>query len=797
MTSRDLSRRHARFLRFERLEPRLALAAKFGFALGLPVGDDFGVGAQALAVDSQGDVILAGYFNGTVDFTPSVAGGDLAAAGRTDGFIAKYTAAGDLLWARRFGGEDYDLVNDMACDDAGNIYLAGRFLGTADFDPSDAVVLHSSPSQFMGYALKLTSAGEFSWVRMLTGEGYTEPTALAVNRDGTVALTGVFDGTVDLDPGTQASQTAIQTSRGDLDVFVTRWDTTGAFLWGTSIGSPDAEFAADVAIDAVGDIVVAGDYKGTIAAWALTSAGERDVFVAKYRQAGDSWNASLGGTGNELASAVTLDAAGNVYVTGSFQKMADFDPAETQFFLTAADTNDFGSDVFVGRLSESGEFRWAARLGNNNPLSESSSDIAALPSGSVVVTGGLAGAAQDSDVFLAEFHAGGGPVWQTLLAGPDGETGRAVALDGAASVYTAGDFAATTDFDPGPASFTVPAPGSGGVTRMFLSKLTQSRIGDLVWHDKNQNGVQDIGEPGLEGVLVELFDTVDGIAGNGNDVSRGTCPSDSEGRFVFEDVAAGQYYLTFQTPSGYAVTSAHRGTRRDLDSDLDRATGRTEVFSIAANTGDTTRDAGFFAQGDFPWHNSILPQNVDADVKNLVTPLDALLVINRLNSGGSGPLPVPPTSEQFPPPYYDVSKDNLVTPLDALMVINYINNGGASGEAEGEARLLPESTVASTSRPAALTAPRLAVSNTGRFPDRAVLAHSPAVTETLPAVLRPAMSLPNDTTARPPVTARKPDDVVLQRRESGGLEHEELFPDPLRDLVSLLAVDHLRRLRPQ
>ena len=93
------------------------------------------------------------------------------------------------------------------------------------------------------------------------------------------------------------------------------------------------------------------------------------------------------------------------------------------------------------------------------------------------------------------------------------------------------------------------------------------------------------------------------------------------------------------------------------------------------------------------WHHPVDPLDVNDD--DAISPLDALLVINRLNvqPRSTAPLPVP-TLALHPAPYLDVTGDNFVTPLDALLVINYLNKRSAGGEGEFERTLLnagPES----------------------------------------------------------------------------------------------------------
>jgi hypothetical protein len=90
----------------------------------------------------------------------------------------------------------------------------------------------------------------------------------------------------------------------------------------------------------------------------------------------------------------------------------------------------------------------------------------------------------------------------------------------------------------------------------------------------------------------------------------------------------------------------------------------------------------------FPWQNPEVHEDVTGD--GLVVPLDALLVINRLNALGSGPLPLPPAPPNVPPPYFDVSGDNIVAPIDALLVINFLNAQAAQSVAPRQTLLADE-----------------------------------------------------------------------------------------------------------
>ncbi len=117
-----------------------------------------------------------------------------------------------------------------------------------------------------------------------------------------------------------------------------------------------------------------------------------------------------------------------------------------------------------------------------------------------------------------------------------------------------------------------------------------------------------------------------------------------------------------------AKVGVYNATQHDLGNAANLATLRGMLV-----------DAAMASQ--LPWRNATNP--LDVDNKNGVTPLDVLIVINRLNSSGPGTLP-PPVTAQLSPPFYDTSGDNEVTALDALRVINHLNAAAATVAGEGE-----------------------------------------------------------------------------------------------------------------
>ncbi len=132
--------------------------------------------------------------------------------------------------------------------------------------------------------------------------------------------------------------------------------------------------------------------------------------------------------------------------------------------------------------------------------------------------------------------------------------------------------------------------------------LTPASLGDLVWLDTNGNGVQDAGEPGLNGITVKLYDSDDNLLA--------TTSTNSSGNYQFTHLAPGDYYVKFVPPAGYRITAKDQGSDDAVDSDADPATGNTQVTTLSEGENDMTWDAGLYqpaALGNYVW------EDVDGD----------------------------------------------------------------------------------------------------------------------------------------------------------------------------------------
>jgi hypothetical protein len=215
-------------------------------------------------------VVVTGEFNGWVDF----GGGGLESAGRDEMFLAKYSQSGEHRWSRRYGGTGYDGGHMVAVDDSGNVFVTGEMDETVNFGGSNLV---SAGEQDI-FVAKFSVGGDHRWSRRFGDEGFDRGHSVAVDDSGHVLVTGYFAGTVDFGGG------ALESAAGSNDIFLARCGADGSHLWSQRFGSDASDLGYSVAVDAWGNLVLAGYIGGTanFGGTDLAGAGGADAFIAKF-----------------------------------------------------------------------------------------------------------------------------------------------------------------------------------------------------------------------------------------------------------------------------------------------------------------------------------------------------------------------------------------------------------------------------------------------------------------------------------------------------------------------------------
>ena len=335
--------------------------------------------------------------------------------------------------------------------------------------------------------------GDFAWARAMGGTGNEQGTGIAVDFAGNVYTVGRFAGTVDYDPG---PGTFNLTSAGDNDIFISKLDSAGNFVWAKSFGGTYDDEGHDIAVDSVGSVYTTGWFVGTVdfdpGPGTCNLFGDAaEIFVLKLDSAGNFvWAKSMGGGMADAGNGIAVDSAGNVYTTGFFNDSGDFDPGPGTFTLTAIPGFEF--TTFISKLDRVGNFVWAKALGGATLYTEGGKDIAVDSAGNVYTTGWFfdtvdfdpgpgifnltASPVDVTDVFVLKLDSAGNFVWARSMGGVGHEYAYGIALDNAGNVYTTGCYWDTADFDPGPGVFNLPFMGTCDI---FVSKLDNS--GNFVW----------------------------------------------------------------------------------------------------------------------------------------------------------------------------------------------------------------------------------------------------------------------------------------------------------------------------
>ncbi|MES2140406.1 MAG: SBBP repeat-containing protein [Bacteroidota bacterium] len=352
---------------------------------------DYGTG---ITTDANGNVYVTGLFLGTAAFgTLSIS----SISADYDVFIAKYAPDGTALWVRKGGGTAWDVGSGICIDKSGNCFIAGAFRGTATFGTTSLI----SAGNYDGFVAKYDSAGVFKWAK--SAGGLLEDRAQSISTDaiGNCYVIGFYNGSATVG-------TTPLTSVDSSDVWIAKYDPTGAFVWAKSAGGAGADEGKGIVSDDLGNTHVTGFFEGSalFSSINLTSAGSRDIFVGKYDYKGDIiWMKGMGGAQGDVGYGISIDSSGNTYVAGSFYGAALFDT------INVVSSNQ--DDAFVAALDYVGSTKWLMQGGGGDPDIGRGVIVSTL--GSCYTTGYYSGSAtfgthsisgfSDNDLFVAKLDS--------------------------------------------------------------------------------------------------------------------------------------------------------------------------------------------------------------------------------------------------------------------------------------------------------------------------------------------------------------------------------------------------------
>ena len=401
--------------------------------------------ATGVASDPSGNVLVTGGLYGSANF----GGGTLTSAGDADVFVAKLSALGEHLWSKRFGSSCLQQnATAIATDAQGNVIVAGYFDGAIDFGGGPLYGAPCSSGRFWSFLAKLGPNGEHIWSKRFANDSSQDSNRLRrmrVDASGNIVITGSFNGKVEFGGGLVTTSQA----RG---VFVARFDSSGQHLWSKAYGGPAGSYSDSygLGVDPSGSVGIAGVFSGSIdvGGGTMTSAGQQDVFIARFDSAGvPQWSKRFGGTAQEWARDAAADDNGNLLVAGSFGASVDFG-------LGPVNTTGY-DDGFVVKYDASGAAQWASVFKGSQ--SQMAMSVHADHAGNAIAGGHFYGAstfagtsltAPDtmSDLFLVKLTSAGAPVWVQKFAGSSSEYIDGLGSDSSNNVLLAGSIYGTTTF---------------------------------------------------------------------------------------------------------------------------------------------------------------------------------------------------------------------------------------------------------------------------------------------------------------------------------------------------------------
>jgi hypothetical protein len=388
-----------------------------------------------------------------------------------------------------------------AVDASGNVYTTGDFTGTVAFGSTTLVSTVNFRDVFLA---KYNSTGTLQWVKRVSGTGGTggSRSAQGIAVSGSdVYITGAFTGTANFNTPSASSNEI--TTVGSVNIFLAKYSDIGTFQWAKragGIGSSGGISQGNGIAVSGSDVYITGYFDGTVnfntpsatGSNEITSAGNFDIFLAKYNDTGTfQWAKRAGGTSNDFAQGIAVSGS-DVYITGSFSGTANFNtPSATSNEITSADR----SDIFLAKYNSTGTFQWAKRAGGTR---DDNAYGIAVSGSDVYVTGSFGGTANfntpsatgsneitsagSTDIFLAKYNNTGTFQWakragRTNNNDFDYDYAFGVAVSNS-DVFITGYFAGTVNFNTPSATGSNEITSAGG-TDILLAKYNDT--GTFQW----------------------------------------------------------------------------------------------------------------------------------------------------------------------------------------------------------------------------------------------------------------------------------------------------------------------------
>lgn len=394
----------------------------------------------AVATDKDGNIYIAGNFTGEIGFS-SV---PLTAIGAADAFVVKLDPGGKHVWSRRFGNSEYQTATTLAVDPEGNLIVAGAFQGSIDLGGGG---LYSAGQSDLWVA-KFNPDGAHLWSKRFGDASSQGPIHVAVDPAGDITLAGQFQGTINF-----GAADLVNSSGTGEDIFVAKLRGDGVALWSKRFGDSLSQYVRALAVDPVGGVYIGGQLYGTVSFGGPSLSGSPTLYLAKLDALGGHvWSKSFGVGGSMRAVwGLAVDPGGDVVASGTFNTSLDFGTLQISQPASA-------EDVFVFKLSSSGDYQWAKVFGSH--ATDGGGRVRVGPAGEIIFGcwfsdsiefGGPLLRTSSSTYGLVKLSSEGGHLWSKIVGAPGAVMLEDVAIDRASSeVVLIGSQQGEADYGLGP-----------------------------------------------------------------------------------------------------------------------------------------------------------------------------------------------------------------------------------------------------------------------------------------------------------------------------------------------------------
>jgi PKD repeat protein len=320
----------------------------------------------AIDASQSGVVITAGMFSGSVDFDPSITDEVLTSTLDSNAYLASYASTGGLNWINHIRGRAH--IRGVVCDNAGNIYVTGQFSGSVFFDYNNAPAsfINSMASSLDIFLGKYNANGVLQWMHHF-GSPYTdEGHDIALDQNGNVVMTGIFNTLIDFDSST-LGVLELTTPQFTTNGYIAKYDQSGNFIFARKLVVTDTKA---ICTDNNNNVIVTGHMNGfgnfnagggNAIVYCVGGSGDDDYFMAKYDSLGDYlWAFRIGGSSdNNQTADICADNAGNIFFKGYFSGFGDsvdVDPSANANLLPAI-------GGVMAKYNSAGNFLWGNTTG--------------------------------------------------------------------------------------------------------------------------------------------------------------------------------------------------------------------------------------------------------------------------------------------------------------------------------------------------------------------------------------------------------------------------------------------------